>query len=558
MYFFLFVESERSQRKALTAIGTPGSPGSHSEKLFAIVVFGTETHPIPGPIAFAPYVYATLMPGWRAEREIFGYPQQLAKIRIKPDGPRMASSLEVKACGIKDFSPDAIAERMTILKIKKKAGASELQRSPDQLAEDIVKAIAGSKRANAGATPRRGQRDFRSVMRPRGKFGVTAADLEYFKRCALEAPDPDSSRPASRPRAAKQNVDLLHAFQTGFRMLFLKQFRDIVFADRACFQAIVEAPVRTTGYKPETAWTSDGYELTLEKSDSAPIGRELGVPIGNSHVALAFRVEFKELSIGGDKRNPPTVVSNPLWNPAMETASPNERPRLPRYVERGGEAVWRQPSMLYGARIYGFGVKVDVSHQAEMLKRYVNNVAGRCGVNYGPAKFRLSPCDGVDMVMLMFVDYKRVASGTDDDSLLGGVSYREFLVTQLAFYDDPEFPEINWLIPFIYLDQDSPRLGGREIYGYPKQLGVIRPFTHFQVGGVDIEAAQKLELRATVLPRTPDEKARVLRPIVRMSGKVRAEDPGTLLTAVRHDRGPAEPERGSGTDRLAAGTAVSQ
>ena len=48
---------------------------------------------------------------------------------------------------------------------------------------------------------------------------------------------------------------------------------------------------------------------------------------------------------------------------------------------------------------------------------------------------------------------------------------------------------------------------------------MIRPFTHFQVGGVDIEAAQKLELRATVLPRTPDEKARVLRPIVRVSGK---------------------------------------
>ena len=45
---------------------------------------------------------------------------------------------------------------------------------------------------------------------------------------------------------------------------------------------------------------------------------------------------------------------------------------------------------------------------------------------------------------------------------------------QLAFYDDLEFPEINWFIPFIYLDKDSPRLGGREIYGYPKQLGESR------------------------------------------------------------------------------------
>ena len=177
-------------------------------------------------------------------------------------------------------------------------------------------------------------------MRPRGRFGVTAADLEYFTRRALEVPDPDSPQPASRRRAAKRNVDLVRAFQTGFRMLSRKQFRDIVFADRACFQAIVETPIRTAGYKPKTAWTSEDYELTLEALDSAPIGRELGVPICKSDVALAFRVEFEKLLIG-DKDTPATVVSNPLWNPATETASPNKYPRLPKYVERGGEAVWR-------------------------------------------------------------------------------------------------------------------------------------------------------------------------------------------------------------------------
>lgn len=513
---FLFVQSKRFQKSKRRATGRLASQGSHGEHLFAIVVFGTETHPNPGPIAFAPYVYATLTPGWRTEREIFGYPQQLAVIPIKPDEPGWATSLKVEASAIKEFRSDAIAEKMTILKLEKKAGGSERQRSPDQLGEDIANAIAGSKRASAGPTPRRGHRDFRSVMRPRGRFGVTAADIEFFKRSALEAPDPDGPRPADGRRAQTQNVDLVGAFQTGLRMLFLKQFRDIVFADRACFQAIVETRI-TARYKPTTAWTSTGYELTLEELDSAPIGRELGVPLGKSDVALAFRVEFEELSIG-DKNKPATVVSNPLRNSATETPSPKERPRLPKYVERGGDAVWRQPSMLYGARIYGFGVRVDVSHQEKMLDHYVNKVVRRCGVNYGPAKFLLSPCHGVDMVMLMFVEYTRVASGTDDDSRLGGVSYREFLVTQLGFYDDLDFPEINWLIPFIYLDQDSPRLGGREIYGYPKQLGVIPPFTPFPAGGLTMEAAKELTLQTTVMARTQDADARELKPIVTVSG----------------------------------------
>ena len=525
---FLFVESKRFQIPRFTGTGQAASQGSHHEKLFAIVVFGTRTRPDPAPVAFAPYVYATLTPGWRAEREIFGYPQQLADISIESaTGPGMATRLKVNASAIKDFRRDAIADDMTILQIAKKPGGKERPSSDRQLATEIVAALAGSGRMGSATAPPRPRRA-RAVTRWRGKFGVTAADLEFFTRCVREAPEPEPPDTADqtrrppvtlRPEAYRPDVDLSRALQSGLRMLFLKEFRDIVFADRACFQAIVEAPIKTRGYTPGTAWVSKDYQLTLEKLDSAPIHRELGVPNGKSDVELAFRIDFDELSIG-DEDEPATVVSNPLWNPAMETASPDERSRLPRYVERGGEAVWRQPSMLYGVRIHGFGVKVDAVHQAKILDRYVNDVVRRCDVSYGPAKFLLSPCHGVDMVMLMFVEYERVASGTDDDSRLGGVGYREFLVTQLAFFDDLDFPEINWLIPFIYLDQDSPRLGGREIYGYPKQQGVIPPFKRFVVGGLTIEAAQKLELRATVMPAPHVENAGVSQPVVTIRGKV--------------------------------------
>ena len=95
---------------------------------------------------------------------------------------------------------------------------------------------------------------------------------------------------------------------------------------------------------------------------------------------------------------------------------------------------------------------------------------------YGSQPFCLRPCAGIEMVMLLFVEYQRITSGTDDDRRLGGSRYREFLAMQLAISDDQEFPELDWFIPYIYLDTDSPRLGGREIFGYPKQLGTIDPF----------------------------------------------------------------------------------
>ena len=540
---FLFVDSERAQPRLQTATGTTGSPGSHSEQMFAVVVFGTETRPHPGPIAFAPYVYATSPPGWRTEREIFGYPQQLAKIRIEPDekdSSKLPACLDVCALAIKKFRPDSMATPRTIIRLTKKPGAKDDPCSEDQLVRAIIAAVTGSPAPGAAVTvstasvrdvpqPVRRRRS-RSLRAPaprstRGRFGVTAADVEFFKRWHCEAPDQDAyeadeeetdtpSRRAVRGDTDRPEVDLESSLKNGVRMLFLKQFRDIAFADRACFQAIVEAVLTANGCSQ--ASISHDYELILKKLDSAPLCRELGVKGGKSDVALAFRMKFNSISIGGLTR-PPAVVSNPFWNPAVETTSPDERPRLPKYVERGADAVWRQPSMLFGARIYGFGVKVDVKQQAEVLDKYVNNIANRCDVCYGPDKFRLTPCQGLDMVMLMFVDYRRVASGTDDDSRLGGVSYREFLVTQLAFFQDDQFPELNWLIPFIYLDQDSPRLGGREIYGYPKQLGEIPEFDRFTNQGLRLEAAQTLELQSTVIHQPRDRKAES-QTIVKVSG----------------------------------------
>jgi len=104
------------------------------------------------------------------------------------------------------------------------------------------------------------------------------------------------------------------------------------------------------------------------------------------------------------------------------------------------------------------------------------------------------------------VEYDKVISQNDDDERLGGVRYRELLAMQLALCDDPEFPELDWFIPFIYLDKDSPRLCGREIYGYPKQIGDIPEFIPFKAASA-MEPARKLELRGLVIPQVSEQEA---------------------------------------------------
>jgi hypothetical protein len=258
-------------------------------------------------------------------------------------------------------------------------------------------------------------------------------------------------------------------------MVFLKQFRDVVHGDRACYQAIVEASLTVHG--GESLAYLNEYELDLTDADSIPIRRELGIPTEEIiNVTMAFRLEVGDITMGAAK-----VVSNPNWNPAGEISTEHEASRLPRYVDRGGEAVWRQPSLLLGSRIYGFGVEVSEEQQAAVLKKFINDVAQKSRRPYGPhqRRFELEPCTGLNMAMLMFVEYQRIISGTDDDSRLGGVSYREFLMMQLAMTTDPELPELNWFIPFLYLDNDSARVSGREIYGYPKQLARIPEFVTY-------------------------------------------------------------------------------
>jgi len=490
---FVFLDSERHQPRGTKS--SPASEGRQREQLFAIMVVGYRQQPDPGLVLFLPYVYASDTPGWRAEREIFGYPQQRGDVYIDDAGRQNPGALGLKLPAIARFSANANTADTEVLRIERKPGAvpaGPVKKSPPRgLVQAVVQALRPPPGGH-GAAP----------IVPRARLGITAADASFLERGARG--------PATAAVPAPDKDTFIEALASGrLTMLLLKQFRDVVLADRACYQAIVEAPInvgRTT-----TTELKD-YVLNLNDLDSAPIRRELGIPKQELPVDFAFRVDVDEMSIG-----PATVISNPYWNPAVEVSLPDTPSRLPRYVDRGGDAVWRQPSLLHGARIYGFGVHVPLSNQRALLKECVNDVAAASRSTYGPRPFKLEPVPGLDMIMLLFVEYQRITSATDDDRRLGGTRYREFLAMQLALSTDPSSPELDWFIPFIYLDTDSPRLAGREIFGYPKQLGTIKPFRRYRLGGAELEPARELHLSATVIHRNSETRAEP-RPIVRIVG----------------------------------------
>lgn len=77
------------------------------------------------------------------------------------------------------------------------------------------------------------------------------------------------------------------------QQVFLKQFRDADSADTACYQAVVEAPVRVSNVR----WRPSLHEwtLTIDHLDSHPIDTELGVK--SQTTRLTYELDF-DMSVG--------------------------------------------------------------------------------------------------------------------------------------------------------------------------------------------------------------------------------------------------------------------
>jgi 15-cis-phytoene desaturase len=84
----------------------------------------------------------------------------------------------------------------------------------------------------------------------------------------------------------------------GVPMLFLKQFRDAEDGTRACFQSLVAATSRVTGFR-RAGLQAGRFDLTAATFASHPLGRDLGLAADRVPVGVSFFIDLDfELSAG--------------------------------------------------------------------------------------------------------------------------------------------------------------------------------------------------------------------------------------------------------------------
>lgn len=145
----------------------------------------------------------------------------------------------------------------------------------------------------------------------------------------------------------------------------------------------------------------------------------------------------------------------PVIVPAMSPPSG----ALPSYVEHGGEIVYRPPYQALDVRMYAFAVQADY----KKLDTYCDALFRR------PSNGNQQWHPVCDHALVVYVNVPRLRCLDPPDSFLGGSSEKEASVWVPMY--DIRHGRCGWAVPYIFTDNDLAMATGREVYGYPKQIG---------------------------------------------------------------------------------------
>ena len=131
------------------------------------------------------------------------------------------------------------------------------------------------------------------------------------------------------------------------------------------------------------------------------------------------------------------------------------------YVDRGGEQTYRPPYSAEGVRFYSFLLEADRERLSDFLEKYFTTPSGGA-VELVPASH---------YVLLSFTDLKCLRSIDPPDSSKGWTAEKEVSIFFLAL--DTKRERLAWVCPYMFVDSGYAMASGREVYGFPKQIGWI-------------------------------------------------------------------------------------
>lgn len=141
----------------------------------------------------------------------------------------------------------------------------------------------------------------------------------------------------------------------------------------------------------------------------------------------------------------------------------------PTYHRFAGDWCYRGPAVLKDCEIYVFPISVDEDRLARLCETQINIPSGGELVAK-PWK----PLFGRPFLLLGITDFPHIASGDRRDSQYGYISEKDvglfFLVNLYRGDDDLGLHLLN---PYLWVDNPAGVIMGREIFGFPKELGRI-------------------------------------------------------------------------------------
>ncbi len=142
--------------------------------------------------------------------------------------------------------------------------------------------------------------------------------------------------------------------------------------------------------------------------------------------------------------------------------------RLPDYQVWGGKQVFKQPYNIQGTEFYGFFVEGTMKNLQDLCDRALNQPGSP--VEYRPV---------TNYVLISFDVINSMKSIDKPDSEEGYFSENEIIVWVLTMVGKQIGPffyveRLAWFVPYIFVSNSAALLAGREVYGFPKNLGRVQ------------------------------------------------------------------------------------
>jgi hypothetical protein len=238
---------------------------------------------------YLPYVFVDSGQAAASGREVYGYPKQMAVFEDDfPEGLANPGTTVVQAQAIALYGSNQEAALQPMVTATRAAGAGLLPGDPADAFAELGEHFAADLHVDTSQP---------FGPRPSPSAAITAADAPPPRATQRGTPAWAVRRVidtvAGRGIALGKEIELVTGLMASPMLVFLKQFHDATCPTKACYQAIVEAPLAVHAQATFHPLDAQLYRIAFGNYASHPLAGDLGVtPDTPLAPALAFNAHF--------------------------------------------------------------------------------------------------------------------------------------------------------------------------------------------------------------------------------------------------------------------------